>query len=407
MKQKKILIGLGVALVVVLAGILILLLRKPSLSEVEQAELSSPKDPTMEHLGDEDGGIWAVNEDPGQALERYKLWAQYPPDSRPLFGWQVDLIEPYNIKDMPLPVMIAPPSDCNTDVSGELKCNTPAKLAAIHCEMNPESVVSVGTKEHRSFLFCMDEKENRLPIEDLTVKVFRVPLDQKIPTLPPIHIGDDGSGGDDKAGDHIYTITVRPGAADWGYMIVEAAYKVGGHQDQHATTWFSTPNVPAEFQQGITDHLSDGHLVVKVPVQVRRPGYYMIESNLQEKNNPNRFLATATFEGQLAAGRQIVTLRFWGKLLRDQKVDGPYIVRELRGRRDNAPVTPDMIARAFEMGLEIPSGEPKEPLYEYMQMAAPYETNDYDASSFSKEVWDSEDKQFRIKYFEELIAKDG
>lgn len=380
-------------------------MREPTPTKLEEAEIASPKDPTLSPVG-EDGEIMIVNEDPGQALDRYVKWAQYPPDSRPLFGWQKDLIEPYRVLSQPLALVSKPAKGCTTDENGMPVCKEPAEFLNVRCDMNAEQSVSVGTGDHHIYLFCLDEKNERTKIENLKTRVFRIFDRKEIPTLPAIHAADDGSGGDATAGDLMYTITVRPAKSDWGDLFAEATFTVNGKEHVQRIGWYSTPHVVAEFQQGITDHNEGGHLIVRVPIQINKSGYYLIEANLQEKNDPQRFLATATYEAKLEAGRQTIPLRFWGKILRDQNVNGPYIVREIRARRNNSAVTPDMVQRSLDTGEEI-SGEQTEPLWEFVQMAKPYETNEYEAKSFGQEEWNSEEKQRRIDFLKQLAKEEG
>jgi hypothetical protein len=405
MNQKRILIALVITAVIALIVAVLLLLREPGSSKLEEAEIASPKDPTLTPVG-EDGKLLLVNEDPVETLNRYMQWAQYPPDSRPLFEWQKDLIEPYSIVAQPVPVIKSPARNCTPDENGMPVCKEPPEFLNVKCDMNAESAVSVGTGDHRIFLFCVDEKGTRLKLENLKTRVYRVFDRKEIPTLPAVHAGDDGSGGDEKANDLIYTVTVRPAKADWGDMFVEAAFQVSGKDHSQRAGWYSTPHIVAEFQQGITDQNEGGHLVVRVPMQIYKAGYYLIEANLQEKNDPHRFLATASFEGKLDPGRQVIPLRFFGKILYDQGVNGPYVVRQLRARRNNSPVTPDMVQRSIETGEEI-SGEHTEPLWEFVRMAPPYETREYEASQFGKEEWDSEEKRRRIEFLKKMIQEQG
>lgn len=405
MNQKRIFIALMITVAVAIVAVILLLMREPGPSKLEEAEIASPKDPTLTPVG-EDSQLLLVNEDPVETLNRYVQWAQYPPDSRPLFDWQRDLIEPYKIVAQPVPVIKTPARDCTQDENGMPVCKEPPEFLNVRCDMNPESSVSVGTGDHRVFLFCVDEKGERMKLDNLKTRVYRIFDRKEIGTLPAIHAADDGSGGDDKAGDLIYTITVRPTKADWGDMFVEATFNVGGYEHNQRAGWFSTPHVVAEFQQGITDHIEGGHLVVRVPIQIHKAGYYLIEANLQEKNDPNRYLATASSEGRFEPGRHVVALRFFGKILRDRGVDGPYIVRQLRARRNNSPVTPDMVQRSIETGEEV-SGDHTEPLWEFVRMAPPYETQEYEASQFGEEEWDSEEKRRRIEFLKKLVREQG
>ncbi|HMY46070.1 MAG TPA: hypothetical protein PKX74_11360, partial [Leptospiraceae bacterium] len=91
--------------------------------------------------------------------------------------------------------------------------------------------------------------------------------------------------------------------------------------------------------------------------------------------------------------------------LRDSGVDGPYVVREIRGRRNNSPVTPSMVRKALAENREI-SGNHTEPLWEYMNMAPNYTTKSYSADDFSKEEWNSEEKNQRIEFLKKQVEQE-
>ena len=402
MKEKRILIIILSVIAIAAIVLISILIIKPT-SNVIDADMASGEDPSLQYFG-EDNQLVLINENPVDVLNQFMKWSQYPPDSRPLFEGQVDLIEPYTIKNLPTPAFKVLPNNCKPD---DEECGSQIEfLEGITCDFNSEIQVSFGTDPIHFLLFCSNENNERLKLESLVAQVFRTDDGKATPSLPVISASDDGANGDVKANDRIYTITVKPGKQDWGFMTVSANFKINGNQITQVATWYSTPHTVAEFQDGVTDSIQDGHLVVRVPLLVKKAGYFLIESNLQEKNNPNRFIATATYEGKLNVGRQIIPLRFWGKLLGDQGIDGPYLVREIRARRDNAVVTPDMVERSFQTGEEL-HGEQIEPLWEYVKIAPIYETNEYRAKDFSKELWDSDQKQQRIKFLKQLIEEEG
>lgn len=408
MTQKRVIAAVAIAVVVVVGIILYLLLSEPKPRNLEDEWMRSVKDPTMQQVGEDGKMMLVVDDDPQSVLNYYVQWSQYPPNSRPLSADDVDKLQPYSLNTVPLPVVNTMPSDCITNDNGEVSCKNPATFLPIQCKMEADKIITIGTGDFSIRLFCVDEGNKRVKIESLTAKMFNdTATGQEIPSkFPPIHIGDDGSGGDATSGDLIYTITVRPTKTDWGNMFVEAKFKVGGKETDQRFTWYNTPHVIAEFQGKPTDRMKDGSLVVDVPVQIHKAGYYTFAANLQEKNDPQRFLATATFEGKLSVGRQVVPLRFFGKILRDQNVDGPYIVREIRGQRDNSGVTPDMVEKSFETG-ETLTTDSTEPFLEFMSIAPNYETESYDAKMFSKEEWTSDERKNRINYLEQRLKEQG
>ncbi|MBI3396325.1 MAG: hypothetical protein HY042_10860, partial [Spirochaetia bacterium] len=278
-KQTAILLGAAGLVLIVLIWFA---LRSPSTDRTrEQQDMSSTKEPGV-RMGDD--GIPVIEDDPKSVLERYKKWAVYPPHSRPLYAGQVDLTQPYTLPRTPVGVIEKPAQGCEKAADGSMKCSKPPVMSEVVCTMQPERSISVGKKDFHITLRCVNPKQGvNLPIDSIESKVYHVPLKEVIPSLPPISAADDGQNGDEKAGDKIYTFTVRPGAADWGPMYLEVSFTVQGMKHVQRTDWYSTPQNVAEFQQGIRDANRNGHLIVSVPVTVYKDGYYLFEANLVQK----------------------------------------------------------------------------------------------------------------------------
>lgn len=404
MDKTKIIILTAIIGVLAIVIVLVLSGGEEPYDGSEEEMMSSHEDVTLETT---EGGLNVIQEDPQERLERYKKWAQYPPHSRPLFEGQVDLIEPYNAERPPVGVIDQPasPPGCNIEgTGGKPKCETQATFTDFKCEMTPESSISVGKPDFKVTLRCFGGKENKnQPIENIQAKVYKKLFRKITGSLPPVSQGDNGTDGDKTAGDLVYTFVVRPATTDWGFMFLEAEFTVNGKKHNQRATWFSTPHTIATFNAaGITDRIQDGSLLVSVPVNVRKAGYYEIEANLQEAEGEQKFVATARYEGELEAGNQTVPLQFWGKIIRDKRARGPFVVREIRGSRNNDPVTPAIVKRAQETGGEIPEPNYNEPLREYMQPADDYTTAAYKPADFSNREWESEEKNRRIEFLSSL-----
>ena len=341
--------------------------------------------------------------DPLERLERYRRWAQYPPFSRPLHAGQVDLIDPYNAERPEVSVIQEPARGCERTETGGIRCEQPAVMSEFSCRMTPERSISVGRGDFHIYLECLDGQGQRLAIDDLETKMGRRLFGREYGSLPPIHAADDGSEGDAEAGDLLYTIMVRPTAQDWGFLFVEANFEVKGFEHSQRANWYSTPHTVAEFGGSVQDMMRDGHLIVRIPVTVQKAGYYEFEANLQEQGGDERFIASAFWRGDLAAGNQTVEIQFWGKVIRDAHIDGPYVVRDIRAKRNNSPVSPAEALRAREEG-RTPTAEMTEPLWEYMEpMAETHVTAAYSSDSFSSAEWQSEDKEQRLRFLEEQV----
>lgn len=402
MQNRKLLLIAGAVLLVVLLVVVLLVLRSGQEGVGDDRDfMGSRNDPGAPLSADEALGIEA--NDPVERLDRYRRWAVYPPFTRPLHEGQADLLDPYNAERPPLGVVSRPARGCTPGAEGVPQCQEPAQMSEMQCSFTPERSISVGRGDFRLFLSCQNAKGERLAIESLQTRVYRELHGKTYPSLPAIHAADDGSAGDEKASDRIYTIVVRPTAQDWGDMSVDATMRVGGLEHAHRASWFSTPQPGAEFAPGIRDEVRNGDLVFLIPLRVSRAGYYEIEANLQETAGEGRLLASAYFEGELGAGAETVELVFFGKVLRDQDAQGPFVLRELRGKRNNSPVTPAMIRQSRLDGRSI-SGEHKEPLWEYLlPPETRITTQAYSADQFHNREWDSEEKRERIRLLESAL----
>ncbi len=395
---------------ILLVAVLYVLMQDPSgVGDEPDKIITSQTDPTEPGVGNDiitRGSGPGGTHTPEETLAMYRKWAQYPPSSRPLHAGQRDLLEPFNAARPASFTVKVPAKDCEDTPKGRV-CKTKAVLGDAKCKMTPARTISVGKKEMAVEVYCYrgsDPKKTKLALEGFKAKVYTKLFRKIRPSLPPISQGDNGSGGDKVADDKIYTFVVRPGSRDWGPMFLEVDFQVDGHRHVQRVDWFSTPHIVADFKPGISDRLDNGHLVVSVPVRVFKAGYYKIDANLQEQGGDKRMVASATFQGKLEAGAQTVDIKFWGKVIRDLGASGPFIVRNIRGRRDNSTVTPDALRRSLETGTPLEPKKQTEPLHEFMEpFGKTHETRSYSTSEFSKKEWQSPLKEKRINYLKGLI----
>ncbi|MCR9144325.1 MAG: hypothetical protein NXI24_18910 [bacterium] len=409
--NQRILIGLAGAAIAALLVALIYILGGGSDGPSDQDIVSSPSDPSrdtplMPGEGDESGdAVFIAPNDPVERLERYRKWAVFPPFSRPLHAGQRDLLEPFNAARPAVGVVKTPAANCTTGADGKRDCAQPAEISDVQCDMTPESTISVGREDFRVTVSCVDPRGERLALDDLQAKVYRKLFRKTYGSLPPVSINDQGESGDASAKDRIYTVVVRPTAQDWGHMFVEIDAQVGDFQHNQRANWYSTPHTVATINgAAVRDSIQDGHLKIAVPLTVQKAGYYEVQANLQEQGGEQRLIASATWEGDLEAGNQIVDLIYWGKILHDSDVDGPYLVRNLRAKRNNSPVSPSMIAKSRAENKPVPMVNHTEPMWEYV--ALPEQdivTGVYSASQFSTAEWSSDEKEARLKFLESQV----
>ncbi|MCE9599704.1 MAG: hypothetical protein K8S54_17225 [Spirochaetia bacterium] len=367
--------GISITLVFVIG---ILMLAQPADSR-KQSILQSSADPTR---GD-DGTNLQV--DAEQLVADYRVWAQYPPNSRPLLESHQDVIDYKKIQtaSQRMPV----------------KVGVEFKDSGYSCLLDPKTHSVFQDEYMHIYLFCSRHgSREREPLRIQEVRLVGVSGDRKILPPPPT-IKDDGTSGDQVAGDSIYTIEFRPRKEDWADMNLTVNFQIvsDGTLFTHslATHFFSSPQTPARFTGQLSDKEQDGSLVVTVELTVLTAGNYTIEANLMHGTDP---IGYARKDAKLAVGKQTVELLYYGKILRDREFEGPYEVLGLRGSLSTDVIQPEDLARSpaeVERFLaNIRSDRPNRMLIPYFDKT--YKTAPYRLEQFSDREYNSPEKEQRI-----------
>lgn len=139
--------------------------------------------------------------------------------------------------------------------------------------------------------------------------------------------GDEGRGGDRKAGDGVWTARFRmpdglePEVAA-SYMVKVRSRLVDGDV-RETVGGFLYSNPGAHLTGRYRDELRDGSLVVSAEVDVARAGRFHLAATLYsaKKGEP---LGTAQAAAELEPGRQWIDLTFYGLMFHDRQVAGPF-----------------------------------------------------------------------------------
>jgi len=144
---------------------------------------------------------------------------------------------------------------------------------------------------------------------------------------------DDGTGADEVAGDHRYTATIKGSDELLGHVVAEAVIttpEAGVRRIPQALIYTRGPR--AKLTGKWKDEVRDGHLVLSAEVEVEAAGTFTLMAELFGPNRePIALVRTMT---ALDAGTRWMTLRVWGKAIRDAGVPGPYEVRDVLLTRD-------------------------------------------------------------------------
>jgi hypothetical protein len=157
-------------------------------------------------------------------------------------------------------------------------------------------------------------------------------MTDRLEVLGELEYRDDGSGGDAVADDHVYSAVFVPGAEAAGrpatsYMVRVVAVTHGDEQRIAVTSFlYSFPD--AQLTGAYRDALVEGSLQVQAEVIVTAGGRFHLEASLYDRSG-ERPLAWAQTALELSEGRHWMTLPFYGLILRESGVDGPYLVRNV------------------------------------------------------------------------------
>lgn len=197
---------------------------------------------------------------------------------------------------------------------------------------------------------------------------------------------DDGLDGDEVAGDLRYTNRLVPsrvqalkGAAQ--HVMIQAWIDAGGAGARPIMRDFTYAPRQALTFGAITDAGRDGNLVVTLGLDVQEAGLYTFEANVMGPDGTTA-IAYAEQSYTLGTGPQSADLSFFGRAFREKRVDGPYLVRDIR------------CFRRFIAGEEENF---------YLVNPSTYVTRPYRYGGFSDAEWNSPEKQQTIANFQKLI----
>lgn len=182
--------------------------------------------------------------------------------------------------------------------------------------------------------------------------------------------------------DGVQTAKVQPATMGFagyhGLLRVDVAVDVGNESGATGYQLELTPDAPATFTGTIEEAMVDGTLNLFAGVNVKRAGRYVFYARVDDaKGKTFGFLSV---NQEFAVGEQKVPYRVFGRLVRDEKPEGPFKLRDLEGFRLIEDQTPDREI--------IPARE-----------GVVHTTRVYPLESFSEAEWESPEKK---RYVDEL-----
>ncbi len=276
-----------------------------------------------------------------ETLESYKAATRYPFDSRPA-SEHLDQWQPHQVVSTDAPLRLP-----GTGVVPNLRVHT-----------TQQRVFATGTDTVTFTVAATDDNGAPLPLR-IVSSVSHSPQDTgggKAAPLAPVvtqPFVDDGTGGDLQAGDGVYTGRLDPMAEGFGNFAgmirTELIVQSGEQQGYVAFDVVYSPQVPATWTGATRDVVQDGSLDFVLGANVVQPGRYVITGRVDDATG--KPLALATFNQELGAGAQQVTLQVYGRLVRDAKAVLPLTLHDVEGFLLRPDAYPD---RALMPALDGP-----------------------------------------------------
>jgi hypothetical protein len=168
--------------------------------------------------------------------------------------------------------------------------------------------------------------DSRVPAAEMTGVI----TSENLEPLTALAYRDDGDGGDRVAADFIYTARFEP---DEGFapelsesFVVRVRALTTDRQERIAATGFLYSSPHAQLTGRYRDVIADGSLAIDAELEVFRPGRFHLEATLYDRDG-RRGIAEAHTAIELAPGRQWMRLTFFGRILNQSGIDGPYLLR--------------------------------------------------------------------------------
>jgi len=276
-----------------------------------------------------------------ETLESYRNATRYPFDSRPA-SEHLDQWQPHQVVTTDTPLRMP-----GTGV-----------VPNMHVHTTQQRVFATGADTITFTVAATDDNGAPLPLKILS-SVSHSPQDTgggKAAPLAPVvtqAFVDDGSLGDLQAGDGVYTGRLDPMAQGFGNFAgmirTELIVQSGAQQGYVAFDVVYSPQVPATWTGSARDVVRDGSLAFILGANVIQAGRYVITGRVDDATG--KPLALVTFNDELRAGAQQVTLQVHGRLMRDAQARFPLALHDVEGFLLRPDAYPD---RALMPSLDGP-----------------------------------------------------
>lgn len=297
-------------------------------------------------------------------LEGYKLWARYPPSSRPL-SEMPDLQKPHTVQPSTQPL-----------ATSDGKVTQKARVT-----LEQDRLYLLGDEAARLQISCKSSA-SPAPCTVLSAAATSNPtLDNSAMVGPaPVNfVTDDqgravGSFQPSKEGFSSYH----------GGIGIDAKVRVGAEEGMANFQLIYTPSAPARFTGQIREAMEEGSLCLYVQTDVAKAGRYILTGRVDDAEGDG--FAYLEFNDLLETGLRDVRMCIFGLLVIDQRAKTPFTLRDLEGYLLFEDRNPDRELMSVIEGKV-------------------HTTKMYDESAFSSAEWQSEEKTRHLEEFGKNVEK--
>ena len=316
-----------------------------------------------------------------ETLKHYLEFSKFPPWSRPADGAQQHVWE-WNKLDATGQAIGVDPT--GKTISAELKLD-PAFAAP------GETITATVTVWRGAY---EEQGAGREPADAKIAGSIDVFRDRKATTPPAGYVSEDGyetvenlffspvAGGPG----HRYVAKITPsslaGLKTQRDARCSAMVTVGNDSTRLAAPLRYAVTAPLVVLERSTDAIVRGSLEVTVGFDIKKVGPVMVQATLFDPKGTTPIAIYDDFYRPTELGPQEVKITFFGKVIAEKGIDGPYIVRALHGFVQTSDSDPPEVFWAAKK---------------------PIATATYKASEFSGNDWDGPEKQTQIEQYNKLI----
>jgi hypothetical protein len=344
----------------------------------------------------------------------YQDYAKYPPESRPLNGWNWDLLHPWLTESTPIALVSAQTLReidalqksglSEQDISQNVA--VPPALAMYQFDLN--KTILAGTHDEIGARLIVTSPDEGSTLQIHVVKAELIGDDYfGSPSLGSVPF----SCANDSTACTFHWSAPSTDRKYWGALELQVTLTVEGREEQFVArqAFYSSPIVAGRFTGSFSERLVNGSLVIDAGVEVQRRMVCFVSANLFSVDQE---LPVQSVERRMIVdpSMKTISLTFFGKIFRDTAAEGVFRIQDLKAQCENLPYPAEWFMNSLAHRAELqafreshqPVMEPARIYFEYTPST--YVTQRYAGSDFSDAEWQSPAKSSKLESLQKLAA---